>query len=87
MPPSPILTAQMTLETVSATPGIVGPIPIINFTLGGTAYADAEGIGQPLRGLFQGALLRWLSDAMLPRPKAAWSPPDSSSPATSISSA
>lgn len=36
MPPSPILTAQMTLETVSATPGIVGPIPIINFSLGGT---------------------------------------------------
>lgn len=26
----------MTLETHSATPGIVGPIPIINFTLGGT---------------------------------------------------
>ena len=26
----------MTLETVSATPGIVGPIPIINFSLGGT---------------------------------------------------
>jgi len=34
--PAPVITAQMTLETVAASPGIVGPNPIINFTLGGS---------------------------------------------------
>ena len=35
--PVPVITAQMTLETVAASPGIIGPNSIINFTLGGTS--------------------------------------------------
>lgn len=44
--PAPVITAQMTLETVDASPGIIGPNPIINFTLGGlnnTTIGSATG--------------------------------------------
>ena len=50
--PAPVLTAQMTLETVSRS-GLIGPNPIINFTLGGT---NATTIGSGSGGAGSGRI-------------------------------